>query len=199
MDIRSASGILVVRRVDYFAEGRFKTSPVSPSVDLGNSDVLTCYRGIEGEPWPLEPERVGLDLSSGLVPLHCLDKVLGYFHVARKCFHCDLIYIDTVQGNTPQIAPPNGFWFCGFDFGWYQSEYNLFSAIFNEIIYGRYSELRFFGAKLNENLLLPSMADISAFVQARQQLIEKGADLETAEEGDGLGPIAVYCALGIQA
>jgi len=82
--------------------------------------------------------------------------------------------------------------FCGFDYGFYESEVNYYSVVFNEVIYGRYLELRQFGRQLNSNLLIPDLGTLKGIESVRIRLVDMGADLEGAEGEEQFAYIAVY-------
>ncbi len=189
---QSSRGLVVLRRVNYFADARFRPRLVAPSVDLSVSQILTRYRGIEGEPWPLEEELEGIHLSGGLASLYQLKDVVLYFKRSRELFLCDPIYLKLAPANIGYTELPRAFSFCGFDYGMYQSAFNLYSAVFNEVIFGRHPETRAFGRTLNEHLLLPSADAVRQYERVRQHLVQGGVDLEVTEEGETFAPMAVY-------
>ncbi len=67
--------------------------------------------------------------------------------------------------------------------------YASFSAIYNDVLHGRYASLQEFAARLNAYGLLPSMEEVQHLDAARQRLIAEHASLEADEE---FGPITVY-------
>jgi len=85
--------------------------------------------------------------------------------------------------------------FEGYDYGYYVSEFGLFSAIFHDIIYGDYAELRTFSELLNDALLFTSLDDVKMVHKTREDLIEAGAALEQ-DEDEPFIPIAIYATLG---
>jgi hypothetical protein len=185
------AGLLVLRRVNYFTEAPYKSSERTPAVTLTHDELLKCYRGIEGNHWP---DALGLEkisLHGGLAQFDQYGAVSDYFRNARTNLLCDLIYIRFLK-TTVEEVPHGDFFFCGYDFGFYSSPFNSYSAVFHEIIYGRHSELRNFSKLLNEHLLVPTLEDIDKIEQERVQLIRGGADLETDDNYEGFSPISIY-------
>ena len=72
----------------------------------------------------------------------------------------------------------------GYDFGYYESEYGKYSCIFHEVVYGMHAEMRGFGNRLNENLLMKEKRDGKDLAGVRKHLLETGADLEGDLGGD---------------
>ena len=181
---QKAAGIVVIRRINYFSDNKFASKDILPAVSMDHAEILKCYNGIEGDPWPIENEFTERELFHGLVSLNQLDNALSYYQKVAMKYSCDLLFIlvGTTLIETERI--PKNFVFCGFDYGIYDSEFNCYSAIFNEVIYGRYKELRAFGRKLNNSLLFDTPDLIAKFHKVRNDLIIEGADLETSEGDD---------------
>jgi hypothetical protein len=57
--------------------------------------------------------------------------------------------------------------------------FDKYSVLLNEVIFGTHDELRAFGGQLNEHLLLPSLETARFPGAARENLLRRGADLET--------------------
>jgi hypothetical protein len=189
---KKANGLLVVRRINYFADTRYRSNERNSSINLSHEGIIKCYRGIEGEPWPMTDEFNILKISRGLAPMNMLKKTMEYYRNISKTYLCDLIYIAMNQSPVGHDKALNEFVFCGFDYGIYESEGNCYSSVFNEVIYGKNDELRRFGKHLNNALLFPDRDSVNDFIKARNQLLQMGADLETTEEDEEFTSISIY-------
>jgi hypothetical protein len=183
------SGFLVVRRVNlstHLPPGLQRHA----SVPFSDDDIQVRYRGFEGYAWPSDIGLESINLNAGLASADQEDAVKAYYRTAKKMYQCDFVYL---QLNTAMNAPiPPDFQLCGYDFGYYLSEHNKYSVLFNEIIYGQYDLLRIYARFLNQHLLLSSLDIIESIVRTRTQLLNAGADLETLEEDETLQPIAIH-------
>jgi hypothetical protein len=186
-------GLLVIRRVNYFSDSRYGAKERLSSINLSHEEIIKCYRGIEGEPWPIRDEFTANNISKGIVPLSMLPNVIEYYRSASMSCLCDLICIVINQGPDELIKAFNNFIFCGFDYGIYESEGNCFSSVFNEIIYGKYEELRQFGEHLNSALLLPNEDLLVDFCKSRNRMVQLGADLETTDHAEAFSSISIFC------
>ena len=189
--ILATTGFLVIRRVNYFTEERFRPVDRFPALGLSHEEVLRRYRGFEGEPWPESPGLKKIVLNDGLASLDQYKAVLDYFRQVNRQFQCDLLCLRFLI-NQANDSPHCDFNFVGFDFGFYSSEFNHFSVLFHEVVYGEYNELRECVQLLNANLLLPTHADSECLEQKRTKLVASGADLETDDDGEGFVPIAIF-------
>jgi hypothetical protein len=188
------NGLLVVMRINYFVEPKYQTEPIKPALDLEHEEILNRYRGIEGEPWLLEPPFEEISSSGGLARIERYKDILEYYNALSKECLCDLLYLSS-SVDLPLIDKlPEQLSFCGYDYGMYLSEYNNYSVIFNEVIYGSIDKLRKFSGNLNEHLLLPSLDRVLELERQRSLMVESGVGLalETTEEGECFGPIAIY-------
>ena len=174
------NGLIVVEREYRIDEQR-----------LGYREVIERYRGIEGAPWPEGPCKQ-FKLSCGLGMIEQLAKIVEYFEAVSKTRRCDLLFVQFVESRSPTDSAPAGFAFAGYDYGNYISEYNFFSALFNEVLLGKYDQLRSFRSKLNEKLLFNKIEDIHALKATREQLAELGGDLENVEVDEGFCEIKVF-------
>lgn len=181
-------GLLVVKRFDY---GRQVVITRTTSLGLSMKDVLKQYRGFDGcGSWPEAPSLGNIILDQGLASLDQYKAVCDYFaDVSRESF-CDLLCLQYVR--TADDAPPHpDFHFCGYDFGHYGGEWNVFSVLIHEVINGQYDQLRHYANVLNEYFLLPELADADRLKETRDALKRNGADLET-EEDEEFVPIRIY-------
>jgi len=193
-ELDQREGFLVVRRINYFEEPQFRTAPRNAVLSLSHVEVLNRYKGFEGDPWPDELDSTGIQLVDGLAPADQYELVKAYFERATQSRTlCDVIYLQ-IPGEVRRPAPLPRFKFRGYDYGYYVSEFGLFSAIFHDVIYGDYAELRAFAELLNDALLFTSLDDAKMVDKTREDLIERGAALEQ-DEDEAFVPIAIYATL----
>lgn len=173
-------GLLVVERTYRFQ-----------ATTSGTQDIVAKYRGIEGTPWPDEV-RERFTVSRGLATLEQLPDIVTYYQALAKTPRSDLLFIQTPERRQVAGPLPSGFAFCGYDFGNLISEYNLFSVVFNEVLFGEHDELRRFSSCLNANLLFEKERDIEELSVVREKLAQAGADLESTEPEEEFCAICVY-------
>lgn len=177
----NTAGLLVVKRTNFFKDERYKPVSRLPALDLSHEEVVKRYRGFDGEPWPQVIGLENISLRDGLASLQQQQAVVAYLTETKKKFSCDMLYLSL--GAPPAlISPPESFCFLGYDYGFYVSESNYFSALFHEVIYGLYPELRELSRLLNGQLLFSSLIDVQGLEEARERLLAAGGDLETDEE-----------------
>ena len=178
------SGLLVVKRI-WSRRDAFRVER-EPAVQMSIEEIGRLYRGIDGLPWPewdVSPLRPSL--SSGLAHPMSLELVNRYRN--DQCpQECDLIYI---ASNATHASPPAAMTFLGFDFGYYESEWAVYSVVLHEVLYGSYAALREFAPELNSCLLMPTVEAMSRLESRRDELLRNGADLETSSKSV---PIAVF-------
>lgn len=185
-NIRHNQGWIVIERSDRYST-RGESILAENHSRFSMADILHRYKGIEGIPWPDSDINIGKLVCSGMAPIERYDEVLAYYDLIRNDRRCEIIYI--MQYGTAPSDLPDGYTFCGYDYGYYLSEDNYYSIIFNEVIFGRYQALRDYIDTLNDNLLLPSKESVNDLESVRCRLIEEKADLEVDEVPY---PIAVY-------
>jgi hypothetical protein len=156
------SGLLLVER---YAAVR----PSAIGVDAENA--MNAYRGFDGIAWPGETIR-DFQLQNGLASVLELEKVLSAYTNLRDGL-VDVVYFPSYDS-----APPPGFFFAGYDVGYFESEYSCYSVILNEIIFGTVPELTVFGAALNESLLAPAGEVCEHLMRRRLAALASGVDLE---------------------
>ena len=81
-------------------------------------------------------------------------------------------------------GPPAGFASVGFDVGNYESEESSYSAVFHELLFGKYAELAECRQWLNDNQVFSSIGDATRFLRRREDLITEGFDLETDDDSE---------------
>lgn len=185
-------GFLVISRIDYFADPRFKPRKVTPSLPISCKDILEKYKGIDGEPWPLENEILVEDLKNGLIPIEKIESVIRYYKKVSEISACDLLYLQTMEAPLEYELLTTKFTLCGYDFGCYFSEENFHSVIFHEIIFGFLDELRYFSQFLNNHLLLSSNDLVKELEITRLGMQNQGIDVEADDVEEQFGGIAVY-------
>lgn len=185
-------GILVLRRVNYLLDDRYKAVNRIPASPWTHEEVLEFYRGIEGEPWPLDTEPDGITLVDGLAPIEQYESVLRYYEKASGKYRCDILYIQFPPQEHIHATLSTKLIFLGYDYGFYYSEFNYYSVVFHEIIYGAYNELKSLSKYLNPNLLLSTSFGVETVERARKRLLEDGYDLEVADTDEAFQAIAVY-------
>lgn len=185
------AGLLVVERVNFFTDARYRSLDRVPALDLTHIQVLDRYKGFDGLPWPKVTGAESLILHDGLAALDQYQAVLAYFKNAQKSLRCDLLWVH-LPNLSSGTSPHPEFHFVGFDFGFYLSDTNHFSVILHEVIYGKHDQLKEFAGFLNDHLLLPTMQACERLKQERTELVTGGADLETEGDDEGFVPIAVY-------
>ncbi len=88
-------------------------------------------------------------------------------------------------------APPPHFSFLGFDVGYWESAYNHFSVVMNEVIFGKSDCLTSFFKKLNCNLLFDSMELAHQLISNRLKVSNRESRMiETVEEE--VIPVAIF-------
>jgi hypothetical protein len=73
------------------------------------------------------------------------------------------VKVDPKTGDVRPIGPDGSLpelKLLGYDFGFLEGEYNVYSFLLHEIIYPRFEELGAFAPRLNQNLLLDSVEAI---------------------------------------
>jgi hypothetical protein len=177
MQTNPHGGIIIICREPLRRE-QVSKEPASTSL-LGNTDSLDVeeYRGFEGIPWPGKPADFLASLKHGLASVDEFDCLNEFESCVRGKPRHDLIYL---QGRQPS-ATPDGFVFRGFDYGFYLAEYSHYSALYYEVLFGSYQNLRHYTKYLNSALLFSSIEPIQDLHAIRDELIADGADLETCD------------------
>lgn len=132
------------------------------------------YRGFDGIAWPGN-SLAEFSLRNGLASEDQLPKLLAYYDKIGPP-DLDLVYCSSEMDDLP------GFEFVGYDLGYYESEFNHFSVLLNEVVFGSLLQLTKFRASLNECLLLMSDDDTDEIRYERERLLETDSDLEIGEE-----------------
>ena len=174
------SGVLLVERVNWWAEGRSRRG-FQPAVPVSQHELLHRYRGIDGRPWP--DELCIASAPGGVAPVQEWETLAAL--VANDTARIyDLLFVAIPPG---PISPPIGAAFLGFDVG-ILDEYNDYSSVFHEVICGSIPELREYATRLNDALLFGERADADAYLRLHGELRTRGADVED----DDCLTIAIY-------
>lgn len=72
----------------------------------------------------------------------------------------------------------NNFRFNGFDYGYIDHSSNIYSSIFNEILFGSRDSLKEFESKLNKNKLFSSVELAEEYSKQHYKLKKQGLDVE---------------------
>ncbi len=186
-------GYLVLRRINYFEEPSPAQQARISATGLSHKEILVRYKGIEGEPWPETPclQDIRISDSKGIVLEDQMIELAQYYHQALKIYgRVDMICLANPYCADESLLEHAEF--VGYDWGCFESQYNYFSSVFNEIVYGLYPQLTEFADTLNDNLLFPTLDAAEAFSQKRLSLLDGSHDLETFEAGEPCGTISVY-------
>jgi hypothetical protein len=173
-------GLLVVRRINWFADVTAEVKR-TPSVALSHQEILTTYRGFDGEAWPNWEFVDGIHLENGLASLDQYQMVDDYYRNVSKEHSCDMLCLGFHESFNPYSLLPPVYLLLGYDYGFYLSETGIFSSLFHEVIYGMYSEMRQFSSLLNDYLLFPVIENAKTLELTRNSLLAAGADLEGYE------------------
>jgi hypothetical protein len=168
--------ILLVRTID-------RHHPAAESYPVGfpftYAQIHQMYKGIEGEAWP----EIGIPtplLKDGLASIDDASFCTQYWRFLLQKYPSSTInYLLVGDTNASQ---EDGYEFIGFDCGYYLSEYNNFSAIYNDVIIRPLDGLQAFRDKLNQHLLFDNVKDANSFLMLRDKLCKDGMPLEDDEQ-----------------
>jgi hypothetical protein len=181
MNVDHIDGWLVVQR--------HKVTRREPAPPLTHEEVRRRYRGFDGIAWPSMP--ADLDLCSGLAPVRLFEDVVRYWKSIRTddvdcvCLCSDPHEHSTTIGDAAVT-------FCGYDYGNFVSEYNCFSSVLNEVIYGVNSEMAALSTSLNGALLYDTTEQVDRLETIRRHLKEVNRPLETEEVGEEFAAIGIF-------
>jgi hypothetical protein len=192
---KTSGGFLVVRRINWQTDipvdnPEFLPNLRPPTIHLSHEGVRNRYRGFDGWPWPGRPHMQTPSSIGGLALPETLTLVEQYYEEVSKLYVCDLIYVDFAEHSSRNLYLPAGFVLLGYDFGYYVSEYNYFSSLLHEVIYGIYESMTKYAETLNGRLLLPNIEAARTLHATRTRLLETDADLE--RDGEVLTPVAIF-------
>jgi hypothetical protein len=157
---------------------------------LDHSTIADRFKGVSADrhTWPIHDDRIdalcgdGGLLDCGLVPLSQLAYVAAYHERALQQAPCDLLYCQPLASwDEAELRESDELSFRGYDYGYYLGVENHFSAIHNDIIYGKYDALRAYAEHLNDDLLVPALELVQDIHHVRTELIHLGAHLEHDE------------------
>jgi hypothetical protein len=156
---------------------------------LSPHEIEERYVGLDCEPWPEDASPPSMGEFAGLAPLSELPLVQQrYLALKRRDPSARLLYLAKCDIGEPRDpSPPNGFESLGYDYGFIDSQFNHYSVLANEVLYGLYERMASFAAHLNGRLLLPTFDLIRFLNRVRNELLEEGADLERWDESYPVG------------
>jgi hypothetical protein len=190
-DMLSAPGFIIVQRwVSWFTEQDpgWAPPPGTPAVTGDRYSIESRYGGFDGLAWPESlPERP-FELTDGVLPLAQRPELASYYAAIEDRTRYRVLYLSEDPLLSGQLP---AFEFAGWDFGFYESEWAGFSTIYQEVILGKYREMRDLATLLNQNLLLSSTDACIELARVRANLHAGGADIEDNALAP-FGPIAVY-------
>jgi hypothetical protein len=155
---------------------------------MSASEVLGRYHGIDGTLWPGDPTGHGVSLERGLAPLDQLGLVRDFLESIRSRSRVDLLLVDREGGGGGET----GTRLLGYDLGFLESEFNVYSLLYHEIVFPRLVELACFGSMLNPHLLLDSVQGSERILQAVETLEREGVVFETSESPESCAPLAIF-------
>ncbi len=188
-------GLLIVERENWFESpsyGATEEAAATPAVPVPLGEVWRTYRGIDGIPWPSSQDTDELILSGGVASLDQYGAVVGVLGRDSQAAKVDLLYIRPSQSRGFLARVPKEFSFIGFDVGYVDGDFNCFSVLLNEVIFGSLPAMRQLSDNLNEYLLLPSEAAARTVVDVRNMFSRDTPELEDLEEGEGPFCIEVH-------
>jgi hypothetical protein len=150
-------------------------------------EIKHKYRGVGGQhAWP-DIGNPPPPLIDGLASVDSIVFCRAYWEVAKKKYPRDqinLVAIGDVEANN-EVR----FAFLGYDCGCYESEYNHFSSVLNDLLFMTIKDFEPFHHLLNKNLLFFSYVEAEAFLAKRKILLMQGYPLETDETEFSVIPI----------
>ena len=102
-----------------------------------------------------------------------LRRVLSGYHGNRNL---KILQIEELSVNKPKFLP--NFHFIGYEFGSLCEDYDSYSSIFNEILFGKIKSLTKFSLKLNKYGIFDSCHDVLEYKRAHVLATQAGLDVE---------------------
>lgn len=188
-------GQLVVQRFrpEDIAPSRRSVEIVHAGKIISVGRAIEAYRGFDGlKLWPQVEAFEGIMLDGALAPASQLSAVLQYASAICRD-RCDLLFCDVITDFGSHVVRTSGLPFLGFDYGWLESEYNRFSVVLHEVVFGSLERMREYTTLLNRNLLFDSLSDVVALARERESHKNReGLELESVDRGVRLVAVAVY-------
>jgi hypothetical protein len=160
-----------------------------PAVPLPRQEIHLRYRGLEGEPWPNPPPKLGGFLEKGYLTFKMLPQARKYYEIVANEFLADLLYIEPFTHMGGENELPRDFVMLGFDFGYYHVSddfTSLKSTIYSEVLFGENEELREMAGELNEHLLFPDNKALKQFSRTLTRNMEtKDSAMQESTLGQG--------------
>lgn len=141
-------------------------------MELSVQEILNKYQGFDGELiscFSIEGNNNKLNKYFA----ECLD--------LNKLSDCNLLHIITGSESIPSYLREQSIQM-GYEVGAFDEEGNIYSSIFNEILFGKVEELVVFKKVLNENLLFPDKSAAEKYVEMHNQMSIRGKDVENGVE-----------------
>lgn len=189
-------GLLVVRRINWqtdlpIDDPVFESDINQPAIPLSHEDIRNRYRGLDGWPWPDCPNVKLPPLIDGLATLKESSVVEKYYKEVSKSYLCDFLYLDVSKNTSSRPYLPDQFVLLGYDNGYYVSEWNYFSSLLHEVIYGVHEQMTRYAKLVNDNLLLPNI-ELGKQLHATRTELLRDPDACLERDGEILSPIAIY-------
>lgn len=133
------------------------------------------FSGIEGDFWPdLDLENSDIDAPM-LECVYNFEEVKQYYENILKLSECnvDLLFfkLPTLM-MIPKIIKDR-FKFIGYDYGYFYSMWNYYSIVLNEILFGKFNELRNFKSSVNKYNLFENQILLREIIEIRDKLYTK--------------------------
>lgn len=175
------SGLIVVTKFRSATIDFKPRSPIrAPSMDHTVEEVESKYFGVALDVW-LEEEYDSIpDVIDGLAPLDRLSEVIAISEHLAHVSRSFILYLSIDGNGRPRL--PDEFRFLGYDFGYFLSDYNRYSVLESEIVYGLNEEMLRYAGELNEYFLLNSLSTAERIRILRLSLIDRGVSLENDEQ-----------------
>ncbi len=180
------SGLIVVTKFRSATSDFRPRSPIrAPSMDYTVEDVESKYFGVALDVW-LEEEYTDVpEVTDGLAPIHRLSEVVIVANRLARVSHSFIMYLSISDDSSLKL--PEGFRFLGYDLGYFLSDYNRYSVLESEIVYGLNEETMRYASELNEHFLLNSLSMAERIRMVRLSLIDRGVSLENDERCSPIG------------
>ena len=154
------------------------------SIKITSRGFFESFKGLEGDMW-LESKEEQLPTEDGILAnIEDYVKVFNFYKRKSKELACDFIFLsNNINKRIPKIVEEE-FLFCGYEVGIYETVYNYWSCIANEVVYGCLSEMANFSKHLNSCFLLNDIEEAYKLLETRKRLCltkHKGKELEDIE------------------
>lgn len=148
-----------------------------PTIALDVHEIHRRFRGLEGEPWPKRPPKLGEHLVDGMLTYKSFAPGQKYYQMMAAEFLCDFLYIEPFTHMGGESELPRDFVLLGFDFGVFLATEDYASSrsrVYSEIIFGEHDELREMAGELNEHLLFAEHRTLKLFGRTLTRMMDTG-------------------------